>query len=164
MQQAYCPQCGIKLRKKFLENEGQVPYCDQCKDYRFPFFNTAISMIVVNQQTDEILLIQQYGRKKNILVAGYLYQGENLETAVKRELAEETGLTPTVIHFNRSKFYQPSNTLMCNFTVVVNGLEDFKVNNEVDRYAWFSRSKAQEAIWPGSLAEEFLLAYLNEKN
>ena len=59
-------------------------------------------MIVINEQTDEILLIQQYGRPFYILVAGYLNRGEQEEQAVVREIKEETGMTAYKIHFNRT--------------------------------------------------------------
>lgn len=48
-------QCGTKLEKKWLESEGkEIPYCPTCKDYRFPVFNTAVSMIVMNEDKDKI--------------------------------------------------------------------------------------------------------------
>ena len=67
----FCRECGTKLVPKELENEGIIPYCPECGQYRFPQYNVAVSMIVVNEEKDEILLIQQYGRPSYILVAGY---------------------------------------------------------------------------------------------
>ena len=32
----YCPQCGTLLTEKYLENEGNIPYCENCGDFRFP--------------------------------------------------------------------------------------------------------------------------------
>ena len=84
--QGFCPECGSKLIEKPLEGEGIIPFCPVCNDYRFPKFNVAVSMIVINEQTDEILLIQQYGRPFYILVAGYLNRGEQEEQAVVREI------------------------------------------------------------------------------
>ena len=26
----YCRDCGAKLTLRFLENEGLIPYCEQC--------------------------------------------------------------------------------------------------------------------------------------
>ena len=36
-----------------------------------------------------------------------------------RHTKEETGMTAERIVFNRTDFFEPSNTLMCNFTVYV---------------------------------------------
>ena len=88
----YCYECGERLTERELENEGIVQYCEKCGEYRFPIFSTAVSMIVENPDKTKILLIQQYGRKNNILVAGYVNKGENAESAVMREVMEETGL------------------------------------------------------------------------
>ena len=68
----YCYECGTLLTERFLENEGNIPYCETCGCYRFPIFSTAVSMIVLHPERDKILLIQQYGRDSNILVAGYV--------------------------------------------------------------------------------------------
>ena len=56
MIQKHCHECGTKLIKHELEGEGLVPYCPRCEQYRFPMYNVAVSMVVVNEQTDEILL------------------------------------------------------------------------------------------------------------
>jgi len=46
-------------------------------------------MIVINEQTSEILLIKQYGRPWFVLVAGYVNRGEQVEHAVGREIKEK---------------------------------------------------------------------------
>ena len=160
--QSYCPECGTKLIKKELEREGIIPYCPSCGEYRFPRYNVAVSMIVINQQTDEILLIRQYGRPYFILVAGYVNRTEALEHAVCREIKEETGMTVSQIRFNRTKFFEPSNTLMCNFTAYVMDASELNVNDEIDSYAWFTREEARKNIKENSLAAEFLIAFLDE--
>jgi 8-oxo-dGTP pyrophosphatase MutT (NUDIX family) len=119
-------------------------------------------MIVVNEEKDEILLIQQYGRPTYILVAGYVSRGEGLEEAVIREVKEETGLTVSHMKFNRTQFFEKSDTLMCNFTAFVKNTEGFDPNYEIDSCKWFSREGARANIRPDSLAEFFLDAYLDE--
>lgn len=160
MIQKYCWECGTALTEKELEEEGIVPYCPKCGQYRFPMYNVAVSMIVVNQETGKILLIQQYGRPAYILVAGYVNRGEREEDAVVREVREETGLEVVRIQFNRTKFYAPSNTLMCNFTAFVQSAKALHINHEIDRCKWFAPEEAQKNILQGSLAAEFLNGYL----
>ena len=160
--QAFCPACGTKLVEKALEGEGMVPWCEACAAFRFPQFNVAVSMIVRDPETDRILLIQQYGRPFYILVAGYVNRGEAAEHAVAREINEETGMKAARIRFNRTKFFEPSNTLMVNFTAWVEDAQALHVNGEVDRYRWFAPDEARANIKPGSLAGEFLNAYLDD--
>lgn len=158
----FCRECGTALVPKELENDGIVPYCPKCEAFRFPQYNVAVSMIVVNEEKDEILLIQQYGRQSYILVAGYVTRGEALEDAVRREIREETGMTVSHMKFNRTQFFEKSDTLMCNFTAFVKDASGFSPNDEIDSCAWFTREEARANIRPNSLAEWFLVSYLDE--
>ena len=161
MEMNYCMQCGTKLVMKYHESEGkEIPYCSTCSDYRFPVFNTAVSMVVTNQAEDRILLIKQYGRDSYILVAGYINKGEDAEDAVKREIGEEMGLEVLECHFNRSHYFAPSNTLMLNFTAIVEEGEP-SPNSEIDSWKWFSVSEARENIRDRSLAQAFLNGFFD---
>ena len=84
MEMRYCMHCGHKLDEKYLMGEGMVPYCPSCAEFRFPVYNTAVSMIVMNKELDKVLLIKQYGRDSYILVAGYVNKGEDAEDAAAR--------------------------------------------------------------------------------
>lgn len=159
----HCIECGAELiQKKHPTEESLIPYCPSCKDYRFPQYNVAVSMITRDKETGKILLIKQYGRDSYILVAGYVNRGEAAEQAVVREVKEETGLTVSEIHFNRTRFFEPSNTLMCNFTAWVENAAELDTNDEIDSCSWFTPDEARANIRPNSLAEQFLVAYLDE--
>lgn len=159
----YCVECGTKLVDKFLEKEGIIPYCTNCKQFRFPIFNCAVSMIVVDKTENKILLIKQYGKPNFVLVAGYINRGEAAEKAVCREIIEEVGLQTEKIVFNKSKFFEPSNTLMINFVAYVNNAKELKANDEIDDFCWFDFEQARENIMPNSLAKEFLCNFLDKK-
>ena len=159
----YCYECGEKLTERELENEGIVPYCEKCREYRFPIFSTAVSMIVENIDKTKILLIQQYGRKNNILVAGYVSKGENAENAVVREVMEETGLKVVDMNFNKSEYFEKTNTLMLNYSCRVEDESLAHLNKgEVDKAQWFTHEQACENIKPDSLAKKFLFHYLGK--
>lgn len=162
MIEKFCHECGTKLMQKELENEGTVPFCPKCEAFRFPMYNVAVSMIVINKKTDKILLIKQYGKDYYVLVAGYVNRMEQLEHAVAREIKEETGMNVSQIKFNRTRFYEPSDVLMCNFTAFVEDDSDFCVNEEIDDYCWFTYEEARKNIRQNSLAAYFLNAYLDE--
>ncbi len=154
----YCMECGTKLIPRELKNEGMIPYCETCNTFRFPVFNTGVSMIVKYQ--GKILLIKQYGGNEYILTAGYVNKGEDAEHAAVREIGEELGLEVRELHFNHSHFYAPSNTLMLNFTVEVTSAA-VQPNEEIDSYAWFTEEDARNNIRRNSLAQAFLLGYLD---
>ncbi|TCS37680.1 NAD(+) diphosphatase [Reinekea marinisedimentorum] len=152
----HCMECGSKLELKPLRDEGLIPYCSSCQAFRFPVFNTAVSMVVLNESADKILLIQQYNIEGFILVAGYVSKGESAEQTVARELKEETGLDVIDMQFNKSEYFEKSNTLMLNFACRVSNDERMQTNHEIDHAQWFSIEQARENIRPGSLAQRFL--------
>lgn len=161
MEMNYCMQCGARLRLKYHETEGRdIPWCDSCEAFRYPVFNTAVSMIVQSRDRDRVILIQQYGRPFYVLVAGYVNRGEDAEQAVVREVREELGLTVETLQFNRSHYFAPSNTLMLNFTVTV-AEDDPHPNWEIDSWRWFTEAEARASIKPNSLAAAFLNGYFD---
>ena len=72
----YCNECGAELIEKecinFGISDGFIPYCPVCNEFRFPKYNVAVSAVIFNPDYSKILLIHQYGRPRNILVAGYV--------------------------------------------------------------------------------------------
>ena len=162
-EQNYCSVCGNKLvDKKCGEEEGIVRYCEKCGEFRFPMYSSAVSMVVFNRERSKILLIQQYGKKDNILVAGYINKGEIPQQALVRELKEEVRLNAVEWNYNASIYFEKTNTLIHNF-VVVSDSENFKIKkNEVDKAQWFTVSEAKEYVKPNSLAKTFLLKALRE--
>ncbi len=160
----YCQECGTALIIKELEHEGMVPFCPKCNDYRFPMYNVAVSMIVISEANHRVLLIKQYGRDYFRLVAGYVNRGETVEHAAIRELKEETGLTAARLRFNRTAFFEPSNTLMVNFTVFVKDGSDMNPNYEIDAYEWFEPDETLRHMKSETLAERFVRAFFEEED
>ena len=100
-------------------------------------------------------MIKQYGRPFFILIAGYVNRTESLEHAAAREIKEETGMTVSSLRFNRTKFFEPSNTLMCNFTAFVDDESEMNTNEEIDSYQWFTKDEAKENIKKNALPNTF---------
>lgn len=157
----YCAECGSLLEKRFLEHEGMIPFCPRCNAYRFPVFSSAISVVILNRDKTKTLFIKQYGKDRNILVAGYINKGENAEEAVQREMLEEIGVAPSYIEFQRSYYWEKSNALLLNYYAIVDTME-LNPNYEVDSYAWFDIHEALEQVAKGGLAEVFYNYYYNK--
>lgn len=154
----YCMECGAKLLEKecinFGISEGMIPYCPHCGEFRFPVYNMAVSMVIFNLDYSKSLLIQQYGKKNNILTAGYVNKTENLEQALVREIHEEINIDIFDYKFNASEYFEKSNTLICNFIVRAKN-EKFTLSDEVDFAEWYSIKEAKRVILKDSLAERF---------
>ena len=158
----FCYECGTQLQEKFLDGEGMIPFCPNCQQFRFPIYNTAVSMEVLNPAKTHVLLIQQYGKTRNILVAGYVNRGEQAEQAVVREVQEEIGLQVHDVTFQKSSFFEPSNTLMLNFSCVAESEDLSGMTKEVDYAQWVPLKDAPQVIAQNSLAQKFLLAFLQK--
>ena len=155
MKMEYCPVCGSHLGMREHPTDGPTLYCTSCGDYRFPLFSTAISAVVLDAAGENMLLIKQYGEDEPVLVAGYVDKGETAERAVVREIREELGMTVRELHFLRSRYYEPSETLMLHYAVTV-AEKEASPNGEVDSWAWVPVKDAGRLVRPGGLAEKLL--------
>lgn len=151
----HCQDCGAKLSLKFCENEGLVPYCNDCGEFKFPPFKTAVSMVAVNKTQDRVL-IAKHTNGEYLLFAGYVKKGESAEKTIVREIKEETGLNAVKYKYMSSRYHEPRNVLMLNFIVVVSD-GDVKSNpDEIVEVQWCDFDHALELINHDSVAEFFL--------
>lgn len=159
----YCSICGKELTVKLDDENIEIPYCETCSKFYYPSFNSGVSMVVFNPTKDKILLVKQSGQNDYVLIAGYISKGENANETIVRELFEETSMEVKSMNYNDNRYFEPSNTLMHNYMVVVRG-EEFKLSNELGQATWFSLEDAIVNIKPGSLAKEFLLLAMHKTN
>ncbi len=141
----YCEKCGNRLIMRQHGIDGNIPYCTRCCKFRYPAFSSAVSAIIMNPQKNKILLIQQYGKTDNVLVAGYIAKGENAKQALIREIDEETGLKVREYFYNDNEYYEGTNTLVHNYVVVCTD-EKFTLNDEVDKAEWFEIKDVLDAV------------------
>ena len=158
----FCRNCGEKLSLRFCENEGLVPYCNQCESYMFPQFSVAASMVVTNRAQDKILLAKHVDDEDFILFAGYVKKGETAEKAVPREIKEELGLDVVKTKYMSSRYHEPKDILMLNFIVVVEENKPIKLNEESAEARWCTAEEAMQLIRKGTTAEHFLLNAIKE--
>ena len=152
----YCRQCGQKLGLRFCENEGLIPYCEQCKSYMFPQFPVAVSMVVTNRAQDKILLAKHVEDDDFILFAGYIKKGENAEKTVPREIKEELGLNVVKAKYMSSRYHSRKELLMLNFVVVVEDSPIKLKEDEITEARWCTPDEALALIRKNTTAEFFL--------
>ena len=158
----FCTECGEKLTLMFKADEGLVPYCKKCAEYRFPRFATVVGMVVTNREKDKILLAKHKGGEDYILFAGYIKRDETAEKAVTREFKEETKLDAVKFKYLSSRYHEPRNVLMLNFIMVAEDGEPAIDEKEIELVKWFSFDEAMEAIKKDSTAEAFLKSAIAE--
>ena len=152
----YCRDCGEKLTLRFLENEGLVPYCPKCEEYKFALFPVAVLMLVVNREENKILLARHQGEETFKLFAGYLKKGESAEKTIPRELKEETGLSPVKWRYYGSRYHSKKDVLMLQFIVTAEDDMETVCGEEIDAVRWCAVDEAKELILKDSMAESFL--------
>ncbi len=79
---------------------------------------------------------------------GKVHYGERLEAALRRELAEETGLAlsrifrgPVQEAIDSPEFHRPAHMILLNF-VAHSEREDVQLNEEADAYVWLPPDEA----------------------
>ena len=158
----FCPVCGEKLALYLHDQEGLVPFCKHCEQFRFPQFATAVSLVVTNRAKDKILLAKHKGQDDFILFAGYVKKGETAEKTVTREFREETKLNVVKYKYMSSRYHEPHNVLMLNFLAVAENGEIVLDKSELDDAVWFGLDEALAAIRKDSDAEAFLKTAIAE--
>lgn len=156
----YCLQCGNPLVKRVLGDEGEVPFCLQCKRPFFQIPYPAILTIVVNEEKEVALLRQNY-LSQNYWggVAGFIKIGESLEEAVVREVEEELGLFVHSCQYIASYPHydcHDQDVLLMGYLAFVKKRE-LKLSKEVDQAQWFSFEQAEKCFRPdGKVMKLFL--------
>jgi len=137
----HCPQCGEKLNKKEIGDEGLVPFCNSCNRGFFSFSYPCVLCVVINENNEVGLIKQNYVSTSYVGVAGFIKQGETIEESAKREVEEETGLTVTETIYYKNYYNEKRDTLMFGFICKVQN-SNFNISKEVDDANWFSPEKA----------------------
>lgn len=88
----FCPLCSAKLAITMIENKPRKS-CPNCDYIHWGEYSVGVGGILL--QGDKGLLVQRAnnpGRGRWTIPGGYVDQNEKIETAVVREVFEETGL------------------------------------------------------------------------
>lgn len=155
----YCLECGSKLDKKEIGDEGIIPFCTICNKPLFDFSYPCVLCLAVDDDNMVVLIKQSYVSEYYVCIAGYVKQGETIENAAKREVEEEIGLEVLNVKYIKSYYYEKRDNLMFGFICKVKKSE-FNISKEVDEADWFSLDAAHNLLKPGSIAEELFLDYL----
>ena len=139
------------LEREELHNRGKL--------------HNEVTIYIINNKKEVLLQRRSKNRRfcPNMLgvIAGHVSYNETPLVCAGREIKEEVGLKVSKIFFNASKYYEKSNSLICNFIVSVED-ENFKLNPEVDFAKWYFLDEAKEAILKNGLAEAFFLMSLEK--
>jgi len=130
----YCPRCGERTER--LEGEWGKR-CPRCRYEHYPHLHPAA--IVLVKDGDRCLLARKAGWAPNryALIAGFVDNGESLESAVAREVKEEVGVDVTDIRYVGSQNWPFPSQLMVGFVARYAGGEISIDAEELEDARWF---------------------------
>jgi NAD+ diphosphatase len=149
-QQRFCGRCGSPTRS---EEGGYTRRCTQeaCGQVHFPRVDPAI-IVLVTYGTRCLLGRQAswpQGRYSNI--AGFVEPGESLETAVAREVWEETGIEIKGLSYHSSQPWPFPQSLMVGFLAEAATTEIRCNDGELEDARWFTRETIRDGLLRGEL-------------
>ncbi|SDC26500.1 NAD(+) diphosphatase [Nocardioides lianchengensis] len=140
----FCPRCGGGLEPRAAGHELR---CTQCGRTQFPRTDPAVIMIVAagepGAEDERCLLGRQavWPAGRFSTLAGFCEPGETLEDAVRREVAEETGvLVGDVEYFGNQPWPLPA-SLMLGFIGRATSTEIEVDQDEIEEARWFTRAE-----------------------
>lgn len=131
-----CPRCGAGMVR--MDNEWGKR-CSSCGYEHYPHLHPAV--IVLVHDGDRVLLGRKAGwiPGRYALIAGFVDNGESLESAVRREVKEETGVDVDDIQYIGSQNWPFPSQLMVGFLARYAGGEIVVDHQELEDAAWFPR-------------------------
>jgi NAD+ diphosphatase len=147
--QRHCGVCGAPTAPT---HAGHCLLCTNpaCGNEFFPRIDPAI--IVLVSDGERALLGRQatWPPRRYSTVAGFVEPGESLEDAVRREVAEETGVAVSEVRYHSSQPWPFPSSVMLGFTARAAAGAAVRVSGELEDARWFTREQVNcgEALAP----------------
>lgn len=144
-----CTRCGGPTEP---DHAGWVRRCTQDGTEAFPRTDPAVIM-AVNDDADRILLAHaaHWPEHRYSTLAGFVEPGESLETAVRREVLEETGVRVDDVVYVASQPWPFPASLMLGFRAHASTTDVAADGREVTDARWFSREELTVALAAGEV-------------
>ncbi len=139
----FCASCGAPTRALA---GGWRRGCDACGAQHFPRTDPAVIMLVV--MGDKCLLGRQASFAPNMFscLAGFMEAGETIEDAVRREVAEEAGVSVGRVDYLASQPWPFPSSLMIGCVAEALSHELSLDDKELEDARWFSREEARQML------------------
>ncbi|MGW1009309.1 NAD(+) diphosphatase [Streptomyces termitum] len=169
--QRYCGTCGAATRSR---TDGAYRECTGpgCGKELYPRLEPAVIVLVEAPGPDPACLLARHrgaGPDHYSLVAGFVEVGDSLEGAVRRELAEEAGVTVDHVVYQASQAWPFPAGLMVGFRAVARTRDTAVDHDELLEARWFSRAEVRRRALEGpglgpadSIGHALLTAWLAE--
>lgn len=144
---AFCPACGART---LLGDAGWSRRCPACGRQHFPRTDPAVIVAITSAAHPDLLLLGSnalWGADRFSCFAGFVEAGESLESAVRREVHEESGITVGEVAYRGSQAWPYPRSLMVGF--LAGALDDDAARadgEEIATVRWFTRDEVGRAL------------------
>ncbi|XP_056097890.1 peroxisomal NADH pyrophosphatase NUDT12 [Rhinichthys klamathensis goyatoka] len=149
----FCPTCGSTTK---VEEAGYKRTCLKagCRSLQgvhntcYPRVDPVVIMLVLHPDGNQCLL----GRKKSFppglfsCLAGFVEPGEALESAVRREVLEESGVQVGPVQYLSSQAWPMPSCLMIGCHCVALTTDVTADESEIEEARWFTRQQVMDAL------------------
>lgn len=150
----FCPRCGGPLTAAAAGHELR---CGGCGKTQFPRTDPAVIMLIADgrpgSRGERCLLGRQpsWPPGRFSTLAGFCEPGESLEDAVRREVAEETGVVVGEVSYFGNQPWPFPQSLMLGFTGRAASRDIAVDGDELEDARWFTRAELAEGAASGRL-------------
>ncbi len=144
-----CARCGAET---VAAEAGHIRRCPVCGASHFPRTDPAVIMLITDAD-DRALLGRQraWPEGRFSTLAGFVEPGETLEDAVRREVAEEVGITISTVSYGASQAWPFPSSLMVGFFAVAGDTEIDVDGVEIAEARWVTRDELTALAAGGSV-------------
>ena len=153
----HCARCGAPLQLVAAGHRAQCTNPD-CARLHFPRTDAAVIMLV--EHDGACLLGRQTGWPpgRYSTLAGFVEPGESLEDAVRREVAEESGVIVGDVHYHSSQPWPMPASLMVGFMASAVSRRIDMRDQELEDARWFTPQQIVDGIADGSFVPSTALS------
>ena len=136
----HCPACGART---VLGDAGWSRRCPNCGRQHFPRTDPAVIVAITSATDPDVLLLGSnalWGADRYSCFAGFVEAGESLEAAVRREVAEESGIVVESVSYRGSQAWPYPRSLMVGFLAAARDDDAARPDGEeIVAVRWFTR-------------------------
>lgn len=158
----YCGRCSALNE---LMTHERAKKCPACGLVTYPRISPAVIMRVTRPGLNgpEILLARGPRHPAGFysVLAGFVEPGETLETAVRREIKEEVGITVKNVRYFGSQSWPFPNSLMIAYTAEYAAGEIVPEAGEIEDARWFTADNLPGIPPPMSISRQLIDDFVN---
>jgi NAD+ diphosphatase len=153
----HCTRCGFTLQLVAAGHRGQCTNPD-CGHLHFPRTDAAVIMLVEHDGACLLGRQASWPPGRYSTLAGFVEPGESLEDAVRREVAEESGVIVDEVHYHSSQPWPMPASLMVGFIATARSRQIIMRDHELEDARWFSPQQIIDGIADGSFVPSTALS------